>query len=479
VLPDLPGALPHLAVAAGKDGNMYFMNEGDLGGYSPTQNNVLGTYQVGGCWCGQSYYVDPTDGLGRVVSSGGNTVGVWKVQTSPTVALTNVTNAGISGSSVQDPGFFTTISSNGTSNPIIWAISRPATNNNGAPISLYAFNPESGGSTMTQLFHATAGAWPNTGGNANLVPVVANGLVFVASNQQLQIFGLTGTVVATTTSLSSSVNPSVSGKPVVFSATVSPQSGAGVPTGKVTFYNGTTALAKMTLTSGSAKYTTSKLPPGTSSITAVYGGASNNNGSTSAPVNQVVTAATTTTLTPSTNSSSYGQSVTLTAAVTSSIGSPPNGESVSFMKGTLLLGTGTLSGGSAGFETSTLPVGTYDIKAVYAGDPNFSASTSKSVSEAVSKATTTTALTSSLNPSNLGQSVTFTATVTPEFSGTTTGSVVFKNGTKTLGTVTLSGGVASYTTTSLAVGMESITAVYGGSSSFKVSTSTPLIQTVN
>jgi hypothetical protein len=45
---------------------------------------------------------------------------------------------------------------------------------------------------MKQLFKGTAGAWPNLGGDANLVPVVANGLVFVASNQQLQVFGLTG-----------------------------------------------------------------------------------------------------------------------------------------------------------------------------------------------------------------------------------------------------------------------------------------------
>ena len=478
VLPDQPGATPHLAVAAGKDGNMYFMNEDDLGGYSPTQNNVLNTYSVGGCWCGQSYYVDPTDGLGRVVSSGGSTVEVWKVQTSPTVALTNVTSAGINGG-VQDPGFFTSISSNGTANPIIWVLSRPTTNKNGAPISLYAFNPESGGSTMTQLFQATAGAWPNTGGNANLVPVVANGLVFVASNQQLQIFGLTGSVVATATVLSSSVNPSVSGKSVLFNATVSPQSGTGVPTGKVTFYNGTTALATVKLTSGSAKYSTSKLPPGTSSITAVYGGDSNDSGSTSAPVNQVVTAATTTTLASSSSSSNYGQSVILTAAVTSSIGPPPNGESVSFMRGTVLLGTGTVSGGSASFTTSTLTVGDYGIKAVYAGDPNFSASTSKAVFQTVNKASTATALASSLNPSTFGQSVTFTATVAAEFSGTPTGSVVFKNGTATLGTATLSGGVASYTTTKLAVGMESITAAYGGTSSFTRSTSTPLIQTVN
>jgi hypothetical protein len=149
------------------------------------------------------------------------------------------------------------------------------------------------------------------------------------------------------------------------------------------------------------------------------------------------------------------------------------------MRGTLLLGTGTLSGGSASFNTSTLAVGEYGIKAVYGGDPNLSPSTSKAVSQAISKATTTTALVSSLNPSNFGQSVTFTATVAAEFSGTPTGSVVFKKGTATQGTVTLSGGVASYTTTKLAVGMESITAVYSGSPSFIHSTSTPLIQTVN
>jgi hypothetical protein len=43
---------------------------------------------------------------------------------------------------------------------------------------------------MTQLFKGGAGPWPNTGGNSNLVPVVANGQVNVASNKQLQIFGL-------------------------------------------------------------------------------------------------------------------------------------------------------------------------------------------------------------------------------------------------------------------------------------------------
>jgi hypothetical protein len=478
VLPNQSGSITHMAVAAGKDGNMYFMNEDDLGGYSTTTNNVLGTYSVGGCWCGQSYFVDPSDGIGRVVSSGGGSVGVWKVVTSPTAMLTNVTNSSGPGGSVQDPGFFTSISSNGTANPIIWALSRPATTNNGAPISLYAFDPESAGGTMTQLFKATAGAWPNTGGNANLVPVVANGLVFVASHQQLQIFGLTGGT-ATTTTLSSSVNPSVSGKPVTFSATVSQQAGGVIPAGKVEFLNGTTVLSTMTLTSGSAAYVTSKLPPGTDVITAVYLGDSGSSGSTSAPVNQIVLAATTTTVTSSANPSIYGNPVTFSATVTSSAGTPPNGELVTFMAGTTPLGTASLSNGTATLPPATLAVGTRGVKAIYGGNGTFAPSTSTVVRESVAKATSSVALVSSLNPSTFGQSVTFTATVAPQFSGTPTGRVTFKNGAVELGTATLSGGVAICTTTKLAAGTLSITAEYGGNASFTSSTSTPLSQVVN
>ena len=92
VLPDQPGPTPHLAVAAGKVGTMYLMNQDDLGGYSP-ENNVLGSYSIGGCWCGPSYFVD-ADGVARVVSSGGTQVMVWKVLTSPSVALQQVAESG-------------------------------------------------------------------------------------------------------------------------------------------------------------------------------------------------------------------------------------------------------------------------------------------------------------------------------------------------------------------------------------------------
>ncbi|MGD0792207.1 MAG: Ig-like domain repeat protein [Terriglobales bacterium] len=304
------------------------------------------------------------------------------------------------------------------------------------------------------------------GGDANFGPSTSKALKQVVNK------------ATTTTTLTSSLNPSNYGQSVTFTASVAPQFG-GTVKGTVTFYDGTTALKTVPLSGGAAKFTTSTLASGTHSITATYNGSTSFDGSTSAPVNQVVRVATTTTLSSSPNPSTYGQAVTFTATVTSTLGTPPpDGETISFMKGTTVLGTGTLSGGSASFTTSTLPVGTNAIKAVYGGDSNFPGSTSKAVSQVVDKATTTTTLTSSLNPSNFRQSVTFTASVTPQFSGTVKGTVTFYDGTTALKTASLSGGVAKFTTKTLASGVHTITATYNGNASFSGS-SASLTQTVN
>jgi hypothetical protein len=188
VLPDQPGSIPELAVAAGKTGLMFLMNEQDLGGYNSDSNNVLGTYTIGGCWCGESYFVDPEDGVGRVVSSGGSEVMVWKVLTSPTPSLLNVANSALLTSA--GTGFFTSVSSNGNANPIIWALGRP--NGKQTNVYLYAFSPDLGGADMKQLYEGIVGTWPLYGTNSNLVPVVANGQVFVASYKELVILGLKG-----------------------------------------------------------------------------------------------------------------------------------------------------------------------------------------------------------------------------------------------------------------------------------------------
>jgi hypothetical protein len=185
VPPPLP-APAHLALAAGKTGDMFLMNQEDLGGYDPTANHVLGTFTIGNCFCGASYFLDPKDRSPRVVTSGGNVVAVWKLQTSPSVTLTNIAQSG--SLFPRNHGFNTTVSSNGLINPIIWAVARQTFQT--PALLFFAFDPEAGDGKLNPIFSTSSvGTWPYPG-NANLVPVVANGKVFVGAAQQLTIFGL-------------------------------------------------------------------------------------------------------------------------------------------------------------------------------------------------------------------------------------------------------------------------------------------------
>ncbi|MGA2980326.1 MAG: hypothetical protein ABSD76_12110 [Terriglobales bacterium] len=185
LLPDQSGSTPHLIAAAGKDGRMFILNRESMGGSTPGgPDKVVTQANIGGCWCGPSYFHH------KIVSSGGSNVILWRIQTSPSTSLQNEgTSEGIGGGA-QDPGFFTTVSSDEDDHPIIWAVSRPS-NSSPADISLFAFKAEpSSSGALDPLFQAPAGTWPNTGGNSNIVPVVANGKVYVASYKQLSIFGM-------------------------------------------------------------------------------------------------------------------------------------------------------------------------------------------------------------------------------------------------------------------------------------------------
>jgi hypothetical protein len=143
--------------------------------------------------------------------------------------------------------------------------------------------------------------------------------------------------------------------------------------------------------------------------------------------------------------------------------------------GTAVGGPVTLNGsGAATLTSSTLTAGTHNVTAVYTPDSNnFTGSSATALSQVVNKATlgqngvANIVLNSSPNPSNVGQSVTFTATVPAGVTGT----VTFKDGATTLGTGTISGTTATYTTTTLAVGTHSVTAVYGGDANYNTATS--------
>ena len=101
---------------------------------------------------------------------------------------------------------------------------------------------------------------------------------------------------------------------------------------------------------------------------------------------------------------------------------------------------------------------------------------SNSVSILLGATSTVTTVASSANLSTFGDSVTFTASVTPS---ATTGTVTFRDGTKILGTGNLSGGTATYSTSALSVGPHTITAVFDGDTNYSASTSSGITQTVN
>jgi hypothetical protein len=284
----------------------------------------------------------------------------------------------------------------------------------------------------------------------------------------------------TSTSVFASVNPSTYGKAVTFTATVI-QSFGGTATGTVTFKDGAATIGTSALSGGTAVLNISTLAAGAHSITAVYGGSGNDVASTSAALAHTVTkAASSTAVTSSVNPSSFGQSVTFKATVKSSTSGTPAG-TVTFKDGATILSTVTLSGGVATLNIGDLSVGNHTITADYAGNVDFLSSASATLTQTVKKANTTTKLTSSLNPSTKGKSVTFTATITPAFSGAPGGNVTFKDGATTLGTAAVNTTTkqAVFKTAALSVATHSITAVYRGNVDFNTSTSTVLKQVVN
>ena len=167
-----------------------------------------------------------------------------------------------------------------------------------------------------------------------------------------------------------------------------------------------------------------------------------------------------------------GTEVTFTATVTGS-GSAPSGD-VTFLDGTSTLGTGTLANGVATFSTSALAAGAHTIVAQFGGTAAYPALSTATVTENVSTTTTTT-LVASKNPAALGESISFTATVTDGASG----SVDFLDGSSSLGTAQLDGTHATLSTSSLTVGSHAITAVYSGDASHTSSTSAVLTEVID
>jgi large repetitive protein len=299
---------------------------------------------------------------------------------------------------------------------------------------------------------------------------------------------------ATSTSLASSVNPSVTGQPVTITATLSVNApGSGTPTGTVSFQNDGTTIAGCAANPvsgiGIATCADTFVAAGAEAVTAIYSGDTNFISSTSPILTQTINqGATAIVVTSSVDPSVAGESVSYTSVVTAGVpasGSPTG--SVAFLDGASTIpgcGAQPLVAGTASCNMTYAGVGAQAIAAVYSGDPNFTPSTSPILTQTVNPGATSTLLTSSADPTVTGQSVTYTAAVTAlaPASGIPTGTATFMDGATTISgclVQPLIGGVAACSLVYAGIGTHAITAIYNGDPNFTPSTSQLLTQTIN
>lgn len=216
---------------------------------------------------------------------------------------------------------------------------------------------------------------------------------FMGSNGSLS-GGQTVSKAATSTSVQSSLNPSVFGQLVAFTATVTNTATGAAPTGSVQFIvDGASFGLPISLSgSGNSASATSgsiatlSVAGSPHYVDVQYSNSDGNFSNSSGGTNQSINKAnTSTTVSTSVSPSTLNQSVTFTATVVDSTpmstGNPTG--SMNFYDGENLLGSGSISGGQATYSTSALAVGSHQITAQYMGDSNFNSSTSAAIAQQV------------------------------------------------------------------------------------------------
>jgi len=342
---------------------------------------------------------------------------------------------------------------------------------------------------LTVTFKApTTGAFATFPGGLATVTAVTNASGLATSpgltaNNVAGAFTVTATVTggsanfslanstATTTALSSSVNPSAYKQSITLTVNVTAPA-SNLPSGTAYIDDTTlgTRVATITVTKGVGSYKTSALAVGVHYLQAAFtDGAGFTPSVSPALIQGVSQASSTVSLKSSRAPSVFQQSVTITATVTPQFGTATG--TVTFLDGsTVVAGPVALASGKASFSTSTLTVGSHSITAVYSGDANVTGSTSPAFIQTVNQAPSKVTLAASPNPAAVGQSVTLTATVVGVPSGAVrpTGTVTFTlPGNTVLGSVAVnSSGKAKLTLTTLPAGSNVITATYGGDSNF-------------
>jgi hypothetical protein len=185
MVPDQPGAYPHILVQSGKEGRIVVLNRDQLGGYAAAggssntnalqdiDNAIKGLWSTPAYWNGNVYIW----GDGDVPKLFKLNSGVMDTVPSSQSPIT---------SAFPSPSF--SVSSNGTQDGIAWAVRSDQFNTHGAAV-LYAW---SAADLTTPLYESDTNSKRDAAGAANKfsIPMVTNGKVYVAANGQVDVYGL-------------------------------------------------------------------------------------------------------------------------------------------------------------------------------------------------------------------------------------------------------------------------------------------------
>jgi outer membrane protein assembly factor BamB len=179
LLPDQPGPYPHLIVGAGKSGVIYLLNRDDLGQISggdaqivqETPKVLAGIYSKPGYFNNQVWFID---GAKLFIFSLSNGLLV-------TPPLSKNVNIGY-------PGATPVVSANGARNGIVWFLGTHGQVVGHLPAVLYAYDPVRG----SQLYSSSQAGSRDVAGAAVkfTVPTIANGKVYIGTQNTIDVFGL-------------------------------------------------------------------------------------------------------------------------------------------------------------------------------------------------------------------------------------------------------------------------------------------------
>jgi len=183
LLPDQSGPHAHLLIQAGKEGTIYLIDRDNMGHYNPNNNNQIvqsldqavgGLWSMPGWWNNNVYFGGSFDYL--------------KMYTfNPVTGLLSTSSVSQSGTFFGFPGPTPSISANGTSNAIVWALQTDDYGNGSA--TLHSYDATNLG---VELYNSMQNASRDDPGGAVkfTVPTIANGKVYVPATQQVSVFGL-------------------------------------------------------------------------------------------------------------------------------------------------------------------------------------------------------------------------------------------------------------------------------------------------